>query len=154
KPFTIQLLDGSSGYKQEVKIGVDLGAKHVGIAMTSQNKVLAKGEIELRQDVKGLLETRRTDRRSRRHRKTRYRKPRFENRPLPDGWLPSSRQCGIDHTFFWIDRSCAVVPNPRLIIEIGKFDAQKMVSPAIQGVDYQQAQTSGDHDVRYFVFAR
>src|SRR5690625_986337 len=154
KPFTIQLLYGSSGYKQEVKIGVDLGAKHVGIAMTSQDKVLAKGEIELRQDVKGLLETRRTYRRSRRHRKKRYRKPRFENRTRPDGWLPPSIQSRIDNTFFWIDTFCSVVPNPRLIIEIGKFDVQKMINPEIQGVDYQQGQTYGYHDVRYFVFAR
>src|SRR5699024_5270511 len=138
-----------SGYKQEVKIGVYLGAKHVGIAMTSQNKGLAKGEIELRQDVKGLLETRRTYRRSRRHRNTSYRKPRLENRTRPDGWLQLSIQSRIDNTFFWIDRFCAVVPNPRLIIEIGKFDAQKMINPAIQGVDYQQGQTYGYHDVRY-----
>src|SRR5699024_202954 len=134
KSFTIQLMNGSSDYKQEVNKGVDLGAEHVGIAMTSQNKVLAKGEIDLRQDVKWLLETRRTYRRSRRHRKTRYRKPRFENRTRPDGWLPPSIQSRIDNTFFWIDRFCAVVPNPRLIIEIGKFDAQKMINPAIQGV--------------------
>lgn len=30
---------------QEVKVGVDLGAKHVGIAMTSEDKVLTKEEI-------------------------------------------------------------------------------------------------------------
>ena len=154
KPFTIQLLYGSSGYKQEVNIGVDLGAKHVGIAMTSQDKVLAKGEMELRQDVKGLLETRRTYRHSRRHRKTRYRKPRFENRTRPDGWLPPSIQSRIDNTFFWIDTFCSLVPNPKLTIEIGKFDGQKMINPAIQGVDYQQGQIYGYHDVRYFVFAR
>ena len=56
-PFTIQLLYGSSGYKQEVTIGIDLGAKHIGIAIQSQNKVISKGKIELRQDVKSNLET-------------------------------------------------------------------------------------------------
>src|SRR5690625_2784646 len=122
--------------------------------MTSQDKVLAKGEMELRQDVKGLLEIRRTYRRSRRHRKMRYRKPRFENRTRPDGWLPPSIQSRIDNTFFWIDTFCSFVPNPKLTIEIGKFDAQKMINPSIQGVDYQQGQTYGYHDVRYFVFAR
>src|SRR5690625_5084693 len=117
KPFTIQLLYGSSGYKQEVKIGVDLGAKHVGIALTSDDKVLAKGEIELRQDV-GLLETRRIYRRSRRHRKTRYRKPRFENRIRPAGWLPPSIQSRIDNIFFWIDKFYSLVPYPNLTIEV------------------------------------
>lgn len=117
-----QLLYGSSGYKQEISVGVDLGAKHVGIVMTSEDKVLIKGEIELRQDVKGLVDTRRTYRRSRRNQKTRYRKPRFENRTRPEGWLPPSIQSRIENTFFWMDRFCSLVPHPRLIIEVGKFD--------------------------------
>jgi len=80
EPFTIELLYGSSGYKQAVDIGVDLGAKHIGIAIQSENKVITKGEIELRSDIKSNIDTRRQYRRGRRHRKTRYRKPRFDNR--------------------------------------------------------------------------
>src|SRR5699024_2494056 len=80
EPFTIQLLYGSSGYKQDVNIGIDSGQRHVGLAITSQDKVLFQGEVELRQDVKKLIDTRRTYRRSRRNRKTRYRKARFLNR--------------------------------------------------------------------------
>lgn len=57
KPFTIKLFYGRSGYQQVVNVGVDLGAKHVGIAITSHENVLAKGEIELRQDIKSLLDT-------------------------------------------------------------------------------------------------
>lgn len=154
KPFTIQLLYGSSGYKQKVSIGVDLGAKHVGVAITSEDKVLVKGEIELRQDVKGLLETRKTYRRSRRNRKTRYRKPRFQNRTRPEGWPPPSIKSRIENTFFWIDKFFSLVPDPKLAIEVGKFDPQKMINPDIQGVDYQKGQTYGYHEVRYFVFAR
>jgi len=154
KPFTIQLLYGSSGYKQPINVGVDLGAKHVGIAMTSTDKVLIKGEIELRQDVKRSLDTRRIYRRSRRNRKTRYRKPRFQNRTRPEGWLPPSIWSRIQNTFFWIDKFCSLVPNLKLTIEVGKFDTHKMINPDIQGVDYQQGQTYGYHDVRYFVFAR
>ena len=80
EPFTIQLLYATGETKQPVSIGIDLGAKHVGVAVQSENKVISKGEIELRDDVKSLLETRKTYRRSRRNRKTRYRKPRFDNR--------------------------------------------------------------------------
>ena len=61
KPFTIQLLYGSSGYKQPVILGVDLGSKHIGIAVTSEDKVLTKGEIELRNDVKKNLDIRRSN---------------------------------------------------------------------------------------------
>lgn len=156
KPFTIQLLYGSSGYKQKVNIGVDLGARHLGLAVTTKNKVLAKGEIELRQDVKSLLLTRASYRSSRRNRKTRYRKPRFLNRTKSKkkGWLPPSIKSRIDNSFMWIDKFNSLVPNPQLSIEVGKFDIAKMINPDIAGVDYQQGQAYGYHDVRYFVFAR
>ena len=153
-PFTIQLTYATGETVQEVSIGIDLGTKYTGIAVTSENKVLAKGEIEVRQDVKKLLDTRRTYRRGRRTRKTRYRKPRFNNRTRVEGWLPPSIQSRLDNTFRWIDRFVSLVPNPTLTIEVGKFDAQKMMNPDIKGKEYQQGQTLGYHDVRYFVFAR
>ena len=31
-PFTIQLLYGSSGYWQDVTLGVDAGSKHIGLS--------------------------------------------------------------------------------------------------------------------------
>ena len=156
KPFTIQLLYGSSGYKQSVNLGVDLGAKHIGVAITTDDKVLAKGEIELRQDVKPLLETRKIYRRSRRNRKTRYRPARFLNRVSfkKNGWLPPSTLSKIDNTFVWVDKFVDLLPNPKVSIEVGKFDVQKMINPKIEGVDYQKGQTYGYHDVRYYVFAR
>lgn len=80
KPFTIKLLYGSTGYTQATDLGVDLGSRYVGVAITSDNKVLSKGEIELRQDVSSLLETRAIYRRSRRNRKTRYRRCKFDFR--------------------------------------------------------------------------
>ena len=155
KPFTIQLIYGSSGYKQPINVGIDLGAKHTGIAVTTNDKVFAKGEVEVScQDVKSLLETGSIYRRSRRNRKCRYRKPRFDNRKHHKNWLPPSIQCRLDNTFHWIDKFLSLVPNPVLTIEVGKFDIQKMMHPEIQGQEYQQRQTFGYHDVRYFVFAR
>lgn len=155
-PFTIQLLYGSSGYKQPINLGIDLGAKHIGVAITSKKNVLAKGEIELRQDVKSLLETRKIYRSSRRNRKTRYRPTRFLNRvsSKKNGWLPPSILSRIDNTFMWIDKFTNLLPNPKVFIEVGKFDVAKMINPKIEGVDYQKGQTYGYHDTRYFVFAR
>ena len=80
KPFTIKLLYGSYGYTQSTDLGIDLGSKHIGVAIISQDRVLSKGEIELRQDVSGLIETRAILRKSRRSRKTRYRKCKFNFR--------------------------------------------------------------------------
>lgn len=90
KPFTIQLTYATGEAKQEIHVGIDEGARHIGIAITSQNNVLAKGEVELRQEVHSLLTTRAMYRRDRRNRKTRYRKPRFLNRKRKEGWIPPS----------------------------------------------------------------
>ena len=69
--------------KDEVRCGIDDGGLHVGIALVqkcqTKNKVLLKGTIEQRDDVKHLMETRRGYRRYRRYHK-RYRKARFNNR--------------------------------------------------------------------------
>ena len=87
KPFMIQLCYATGEAKQAIHVGIDEGARHIGIAITSQNKVLAKGEVELRQDVHSLLTSRAMYRSSRRNRKTRYRKPRFLNKMV--GCLPA-----------------------------------------------------------------
>ena len=160
KPFAIQLLYPTGEATQPVSIGVDEGAVFIGIAVTSGEKVLAKGEIELRHKTKvqksisDLLTARATLRRSRRNRKTRHRKARFLNRRKPEGWLPPSLQARVDATFFWIDKFSSLLPEPKLHIEVGKFDAAKMINPEIKGVDYQHGQCYGYYDVRYFVFAR
>lgn len=153
-PFTIQLNYPTGENKQNINIGVDTGAKHIGLAITSEDKVLYKVEIELRQDISSNLDTKRIYRRSRRNRKTRYRKPRFLNRKKVEKWLPPSLQSRIDKHFKWIDIFNSLVPNARLHIEVGKFDTAKMINSNIQEVDYQQGQTYGFYDGRYFVFAR
>lgn len=154
KPFTIQLTYATGEAKQEVTVGIDEGARHIGIAIVSQGKVLAKGEVELRQDVHSLLMTRAQYRRGRRFRKTRYRKARFLNRRKAEDWLPPSIRAKLDANFAWIAKFCSLVPNPKLRIEVGKFDVAKMINPEIHGVDYQHGQTYGYYDVRYYVFAR
>lgn len=80
KPFTIKLLYGSYGYTQNTNLGIDLGSKNIGVGITTDDRVLSKGDIELRQDVSSLIETKATLRRSRRSRKTRYRKCKFNFR--------------------------------------------------------------------------
>lgn len=153
-PFTIQLKYPTGESKQNVNIGVDTGAKHVGLAIISEDKVLYKAEIELRQDISSNLTTRHMYRRSRRNRKTRYRKTRFLNRKRDLKWLPPSLQSRVDKHFWWIDKFVTLVPNAKLHIEVGKFDTAKMINPKIQGVDYQHGQTYGFYEERYFVFAR
>ena len=156
EPFTIQLLYGSTGYKQNVNLGIDSGQRHIGIAVTSQDKVLFQGEVELRKDVKSLLYTRRIYRRSRRNRKTRYRKARFLNRvgKKKDNWLPPSADSKVNHNINWINHFLMVLPSATLHIEVGKFDIQKMKDPTIKGLGYQQGDLYGYQTIKQFVLAR
>lgn len=155
KPFTIQLTVPTGESKQKISIGIDTGAVHIGIAIVSENKVLAKGEVELRDGIHKAIELRSILRKSRRNRNTRYRQSRFLNRKHNiDRWLPPTVQSKMDATFKWVDKFCSLVPNPELHIEVAKFDPHKMINPDIQGKEYQQGQCAGYYDVRYFVFAR
>ncbi|MGG2092235.1 RNA-guided endonuclease IscB [Bacillus sp. S13(2024)] len=153
-PFTIQLQYTTGETAQPITIGIDSGAKYVGVAITTEEKVLAKGTIALRQDVKENLTLRATLRRSRRQRKTRYRKTRFLNRKKKEGWLPPSIQSRIDNVIHWIEKFKFLLPSPKVIVEVGKFDVQKLKKPDIQGIEYQQGDAFGFWNIRYYVFAR
>lgn len=154
KPFVIQLTIPTGESTQEVHVGVDTGAKYIGLAATSGNQVLIKGEIELRDDIHKNMQIRSELRRTRRNRNLRYRKARFLNRKGKYGWLPPTVQSKLNATFMWIDKFCDLLPSPILHIEVGKFDIQKMINPDIANKEYQNGQCVGYFDVRYFVFAR
>lgn len=85
-PMTIQLnrvIPTEEICKDEVRLGIDDGGLHTGVAIVqkcqTKNKVLFKGTIEQRNDVKHLMDVRRDYRRYHRCHK-RYRKQRFNNR--------------------------------------------------------------------------
>ena len=69
-PFTIQLVYGSSGYTQEVILGVDAGSKTIGMSASTKKEELFAANVNPRNDVVDLLSTRREFRRARRNRKT------------------------------------------------------------------------------------
>ncbi len=73
-------------------LGVDAGYKTIGLSASTEGKVLFESETALRDDVSKLLEARRSLRRGRRSRNTRYRAPRFDNRvgSKNKGWLAPS----------------------------------------------------------------
>lgn len=72
-PFTVKLLYGSAGYKQNITLGVDAGSKHIGLSASTEMYELYREKLTPRNDVVNLLSTRRELRRARRNRKTRYR---------------------------------------------------------------------------------
>ena len=153
-PFTIQLLYSSTNYTQKVTLGVDSGSKHIGLSATTKNKVLFESDVELRNDIVDLLSTRRELRRSRRNRKTRYRKPRFNNRKRGKGWLAPSIKQKINTHITMIAKVHKILPISNIVVEVTSFDIQKIKEPTTNGVDYQQGEQLGFWNVREYVLFR
>ncbi len=154
EPFTIQLLYGSSGYKQPVTLGIDAGAKHIEISASTKQKELYSADVELRADIAELLAVRRELRRRRRSRKTRYRKTRFDNRKKPEGWLAPSVQNRINAHISMTEKVCRILPVSSIVVETASFDIQKINNPAIQGAEYQQGEQLNFWNVREYVLFR
>ena len=111
-PFTIQLSIATGETKQDVILGVDSGSKHIGLSATTEKAEVFASDVELRQDISGLLADRLAFRRGRRHRKTRYRAPRFNNRvhSKHKGWLAPSSENRIQAHLSRIDAVCKLLP--------------------------------------------
>ena len=155
-PFTIQLLYGSTDYTQEISLGIDAGSKYIGISATTQNRVLYESDVELRNDIVSLLSARRQNRRTRRNRKTRYRKPRFNNRISckKKGWLAPSVRQRVNTHLTVVAKVHQILPVTRIIVETASFDIQKIKNPTISGTDYQQGDQLGFWNVREYVLFR
>ena len=152
-PFTIRLNWDCESNTQEVIVGLDTGAMNVGCSAVSGSKVLYASETKLRTDISKKMQRRATYRRSRRTRKTRYRQPRFDNRKSKRQ-LPPSLQSKMDSTIKIVNQLSKILPITKIIVEIAKFDAQKLQNPNIEGIGYQKGVTRGYDNVRAYVFER
>lgn len=155
EPFTIQLLYGSSGYKQDINLGVDAGSKHIGLSATTETKELYAADVELRSDIVDLLSTRRQNRRTRRNR-FRYRAPRFNNRvhSKNKGWLAPSIEQKIQCHFKVVEDIHKILPISKIIVETASFDIQKIKNPEISGTEYQKGEQMGFWNTREYVLYR
>ena len=153
-PFTLQLLYGSSGYKQEVALGIDAGTKHIGVSATTETQVLFEAEVLPRTEIQEVLSTRRAFRRARRNRKTRYRQARFLNRSKPKGWLAPSVRHLVEVHLKVIRLVHRLLPISTTIIEVAQFDLQKLQHPEVEGSAYQEGPQLGFWNVRAYVLWR
>ena len=161
RPFTIQLTYDTPNGVQEVSLGVDAGTKHVGFSATTKKKVLFEAELLLRSDIVDKLSTRREFRRTRRSRKTRYRKPRFLNRTRSKkpGWIAPSVQQKVYCHLHWIMMICNLLPIKKITVETAQFNtqllkAQEQGLPLPRGTDYQKGEQIGFSNVREYVLWR
>lgn len=160
-PFTIRLLYQSTKEIQPVSLGVDAGSKHIGLAATTEQKVIYQEELIPRNDVVKLLSARRTLRRSRRNRKTRYRKPRFNNRVRSKhkGWLAPSIEVKIQEHITAIKNVCKILPVSEIHVETAEFDLQRLKAmeegkPLPVGTDYQLGEQYDFYNTRQYVLHR
>jgi len=143
EPFIIQLLFGSSNYRQPITLGVDPGYQNVGLSAISNKKEIYRSDVQLRIDIPKLLMERKMFRKNRRNRKTRYRKPRFDNRSKKNGRLVPSIKHKLDSHIRLVNAVEKILPITKIIIEVASFDSQKMQNPEISGVEYQQGTLHG-----------
>jgi len=153
-PFTIKLKYDTSCFVQEVTLGVDAGSKTIGISATTESKELFAGNLVLRNDIVELISTRREARQARRNRKTRYRKPRFDNRRRCAKWLVPSIRQKIHTHLTAVAKVYKLLPIRKIFVETASFDIQKIKNPDISGTEYQQGEQLDFWNVREYVLFR
>jgi len=166
-PFTIRLKERVGGEVQPIRIKLDPGSKTTGIALVREETTVSPktGEIETTAHVLFLAElNHRSDRirdrltarrafRRRRRGNLRHRQSRFDNRTRPEGWLPPSLQHRVDTTGSWVERLRRLSPVSGISMELVRFDLQKMETPEISGIEYQQGTLAG-YEVREYVLEK
>lgn len=154
-PFTIQLTYECGNHIQNITLGVDAGSKHIGLSASTEKEELYCSDVEIRNDIVELLSTRRQNRRTRRNR-LRYRKPRFNNRNVPEGWLAPSIRHKINCHLKVIENIHKVLPINKIIVEVAAFDTQLLKAEAesktISGKDYQNGEMLGFNTREYVLF--
>jgi len=147
-PFTIRLKAGVEQPQVEpLRLKIDPGSRITGLALVNDQsgEVVWAAELAHRgHEIKKALDDRRAVRRSRRNRKTRYRKMRRDNRRTKkQGWLAPSLESRIANVETWVKRLMRLCPITAISQELVKFDMQQMQNPEISGVAYQQGTLAG-----------
>ncbi len=156
-PFTIILKHAVDQPKiSPLRVKIDPGSRTTGIAVCNDTtgKVVFAAELSHRgQAIRDALLSRRGVRRGRRARHTRYRKPRFQNRTRPQGWLAPSLASRVSNVLTWVKRLQRVCPIAAISQELVRFDLQQMENPEIAGVAYQQGTLAG-YEVREYLLEK
>ncbi|MEG3929344.1 RNA-guided endonuclease IscB, partial [Microcoleus sp. T3_D1] len=150
-PFTLILKVEVTVPQKPITLKIDPGSKTTGIALVQGDKVIFGAELTHRgQTIKASLESRRSLRRGRRNRHTRYRPARFLNRNRPKGWLAPSLQHRVETTLTWVTRLMKVAPIAFIAQELVRFDLQQLENPEISGIEYQQGVLHG-YEIREYL---
>ena len=150
-PFTLLLKKQVTEDPQPVTLKIDPGSKVTGLAILLDSSLIWVAELTHRsQAIKTSLESRRSLRRGRRNRHTRYRQARFLNRTKPKGWLAQGLRHRVETTLTWVNKLSKLAPVKTIFQELVRFDLQKIENPEISGVEYQQGMLAG-YEVREYL---
>jgi N6-L-threonylcarbamoyladenine synthase len=153
-PFTLQMKRATGENRQDINLGVDIGYKNVGLSAGTKKKELYSVEVNLRTDIIKLNSERRMYRKDKRNKKHWYRPARFLNRKKDSAWLAPSIRHKIDSHLRIVDKVHKLLPISRIVVEIAKFDIQKIKNPEIRGEEYQQGPQLEYQNVREYVLHR
>ena len=141
-------------YTQDVHLGLDEGANHIGVSATSHQKEILSLELEIRSnDVKKRKDEQRMNRRDRRSRKTRYRKQRFNNRgnsKKKDRLSPTAQHREDTHVNI-VKYVHSILPVTHQTFEEARFDTQMIENPSISGTEYQHGKMAEHENFKAFV---
>jgi len=155
-PFTIALVQGAAGYRQEVVAALDTGSTVVGSAAIANGRVVYQAEVMLRNDITGKLKERASYRRTRRGRNTRYRPARFDNRGASrqSGRLAPSLTSKVNSHLREVRFVESILPVSRWNFELAAFDIHKITNPAVTGEGYQNGALKDFYNVKQYVLHR
>ena len=134
EPFTIKLTYETTGYTQDLTLGVDTGSGTIGTAVSKDNgDIVYMSEVVVRNDIADKMAQRAKYRRNRRNRKTRYRKARWLNRKnsiKSDRFSPTMISKLHSHVKE-IEYVKSILPITTMVFETGQFDTHLMKNPSL-----------------------
>lgn len=161
KPLTIRLEYETTKNVDELTLGIDSGAVYIGYSLINQRlkREYICGTLEQEHigsdsnPAKGRIDEKRMYRRNRRSRLW-YREARFDNRKKHIGMLPPTIERKYNTHKRLISIISAIAPVVHLVIEVAKFDIQKIKNTTIKGIEYQQGDLYGYANVKGFIMTR
>ena len=161
-PFTIKLLYESTNHTQNLTLGVDTGSGTLGTAVSDDNgNIVYMSKVIVRNDITDKMTKRAKYRRTRRNRKTRYRKARFLNRKnsiKKDRFSPTMISKFHSH-IKEIEYIKSILPINTLVFETGQFDMHLMKNlnldnPKVKHWGYQKGINYGFDNTKAMVLNR
>ena len=140
-PFTIKLTYETTNYTQDLTLGIDTGSGKIGSSVVNKkSEVIYLSEIEIRNDISDKMTQRAKYRRSRRNRKTRYRKARWLNRRnsiKKDRFSPTMIS-KINSHLKEINFVKSILPIKNIVLETAIFDPHLLKNPKLYNEKYRK----------------